>query len=90
MAPANPLDAFPYPGSAPAVHGVAVDPSDTEGLGFTTRALYVGAGGTLKVTFAGDASPVELTGLLAGVVYPFAVTQVWQTGTTASDIIALS
>jgi hypothetical protein len=50
--------------------------------------LYVGTGGTLKVTTAGG-DDVTFTGIVAGTFVPVQVVKVWATGTSASNIIAL-
>jgi hypothetical protein len=70
----------------PITNAVAVTPSDTEDLPFTTRQLFIGTAGNLKVT------------LLSGAVVTYSnvpvgdfvrrVTRVWSTGTTASNIVA--
>ena len=66
----------------------AVTKSDSEELTYVSRGLYIGTGGTLKVTFE-DGSVGEFTGILGGTVYPFAVRKVWATGTGSSGIVAL-
>lgn len=73
---------------SPATDGEAVTPSDTLDLSKVSRALYVGTGGTLKVTLA---SGTDLTfGAIAAGWHPLRVSRVWSTGTTASDIVAVS
>lgn len=74
-----------------------VTPSDTltipsvsteNGLGNNGCVLYVGTGGTLKVqTIGGD--EVTFTGILSGTFVPVQVLQVFATGTSAQNIIAL-
>jgi hypothetical protein len=53
-----------------------------------SRELYVGTGGDAVVTFA-SGERVTLRNLVSGSVYPFSITQVDTSGTTASDLIAL-
>ena len=53
-----------------------------------TRALYIGSAGNIKVKMA-SGNDATLTGLVAGSIYPFAVTYVYSTSTTASGIVAL-
>ena len=75
----------------------AVTPSDTvdipsvstqDGSGNNGCVLYVGTGGTLKVsTIGGD--EVTFTGIVSGTFVPVQVLRVWSTGTSASNIIAL-
>jgi hypothetical protein len=74
--------------SGPATHGFAVTPHDTNVLSETTRALYVGAAGTLAVVMASGAS-VTFSGLASGTVLPVRATKVMATGTTAADILGL-
>lgn len=52
------------------------------------RAIYVGTGGDATLTFA-NGTVVTFTELLSGAVYPFAITKVSTSGTTAANIIAL-
>lgn len=72
---------------APSGDLVSITPSD--GDSFTkTRALYVGGAGDLRVqTEAGQ--DVTIPSVKAGVMYPFIVTKVYATGTTASGIVAV-
>lgn len=72
---------FPmYPGGA-----VAVTPSDTVNL-TTPSVVYVGVGGSVKVTTAQN-DDVTFAGLIAGTVIPVQVIRVWSTGTTASSLV---
>tara|TARA_R110000868_G_scaffold58385_2_gene180294 strand:- start:1218 stop:1484 length:267 start_codon:yes stop_codon:yes gene_type:complete len=75
----------------------AVAPSDTldipsvstqDGTGNNGCVLYVGVGGDVKVTTAGG-DTVVFTGLLAGMFVPVQVLRVWNTDTTATNIVAL-
>lgn len=74
--------------TAPARAAAAITPSDSLPLEQTTRAIYVGQTGTLRVRMASD-EVVTFAGLLAGVVYPFRVVQVMATGTTAGGLVGL-
>lgn len=75
--------------TSPAYHAQPVTPSDTTVLERTSRAVYVGMAGSLKVEMAsGDV--VILNSVLAGSVYPLRVRRVYATGTTAADIVSLS
>lgn len=76
----------PIESNAPAQHGAAVTPHDTNNLSRTTRGLWVGGEGSLKVLMVGDDSPVTL--VAAQGWFPLAVVRVYSTGTTASEIIA--
>jgi hypothetical protein len=75
--------------TSPARNAAAVTPNDGADLAVAARALYIGAGsGGLKVTMQGG-QDVTFAGLSVGVLYPFSVTRVWATGTTASSIVAI-
>jgi hypothetical protein len=57
--------------------------------GGLTRAIFIGGGGTLKVTMA-DGNTVTFTSLTTAYpVFPIRVIRVWSTGTTATNIVAL-
>ncbi len=74
--------------SSPASAGFTVTPSDATPLPSTSRALYVGSGGTLAVRMlSGD--DLSFAGLAAGTFLPIRVNQVLATGTTAGSIVAL-
>lgn len=53
-----------------------------------TRKLFIGGAGTLKVTMA-SGKTLTFTGVLAGSYLDLAVTKVFKTGTTATNIVAL-
>lgn len=71
---------------------VAVDTSSTDfdctvlGLGFARR-LYVGGAGDVKVTFLGG-GVVTYKSKPQGSFVDGAITKVWKTGTSATDLIA--
>lgn len=66
---------------------VAVTPSDTVDLpNGVTRAIMVGADGSLAVTYANGTS--DTIYLIAGVVHPIQVLRVKSTGTTATGVKA--
>ena len=65
---------------------VAVTPDDTERLA-ATKGLYVGGVGDLSVVFEQGTADVVFTGVEG--FLPFKVTRINDTGTTATDIIAL-
>lgn len=80
-----------------AGRAAAVTPSDTvdipsvstqDGSGNNGCVLYVGTGGTLKVTTIGG-DEVTFTGIVSGTFVPVQVLRVWATGTSASNIVAL-
>jgi hypothetical protein len=72
----------------PSWNAVEVTPDDDADLSRAPcQALYIGTGGNLKVTRAGG-GVVTYVGVLGGTILPFRVDRVWETGTTASDIVA--
>lgn len=76
--------------SNPARSATAITPSDSAQLARLSRAILVGGAGDLAVLFADDTTPVTLKGLVAGSILPLRVQKVLSTGTTATNIVALS
>ena len=74
---------------SPAFSAFAVTPHDTNDLAYTTRGLYVGVSGDVKVDMAGSGTAVVFTALAAGVVHPLRVTRVYDTDTDATNIVAV-
>jgi len=74
--------------NAPASYAFVVTPVDSADLDHTTRGLFIGSAGNLKATLQGGVT-VTFSGLLAGAVYPFAVTKIFSGSTTASSIVGL-
>lgn len=81
--------AFRTANATVSAHGAAdVTLSDTAEIPMT-RALYVGTGGSIKVTMV-DGQAVTFTNVPSGSILPIQVIKVWSTGTTsASAILAL-
>lgn len=75
--------------NSPATSAVAVTKSDSTILTQTSRALYVGSTGDVAVTMEGG-DTVTFATVPAGAILPIRVTQVLSTGTSASNIVALS
>jgi hypothetical protein len=75
-------------GDNPAENGFAVTPNDSTDLTATTRALFVGGAGNLRITTSGG-DTFTMTGVLAGSLIPVRVVRVLSTGTTATNIAAL-
>lgn len=67
----------------------AITPSDVTIFQQPTRGIYIGGAGNITVDMADGGSSVLFVGLMAGVVYPFQVTRVYATGTTATSIVGL-
>jgi len=72
----------PYPRALP------VTPSDATNLPVVAQSLYVGGAGSISVVTAGG-DQVTFASVPAGTVLPVAVRRVRQTGTTATNILAL-
>ena len=72
---------------SPAYHATSVVPNDTTDLPMTSRALYVGGAGDLRVTMAGGET-LSFRNAAAGLL-PVRVARVHATGTNATDIVAL-
>lgn len=74
--------------SAPALDAAAITPSDAASLPDPVRAIYVGAGGNLRVRML-SGEIVTFAGVLGGAVYPLRVAQVLATGTSATGLVGL-
>lgn len=73
---------------SPAVTGFDITPHDSQDLPERTRAIYIGDGGDLTLTFA-DGAPLSFINLAAGTVLPVRATSVKATGTSAANLIGL-
>lgn len=73
--------------SDPAYDGAVVTPSDTGSLG-SVRGLFIGGEGNVRVlTSAG--TDLTFTGVPAGFILPIQCSRVYNTSTTATNIVAL-
>ncbi|MEL7470003.1 MAG: hypothetical protein AAFN27_16235 [Pseudomonadota bacterium] len=72
---------------SPGYDAISVTPSDSNDLTFTSRALYVGVSGDVRVLTAGG-SAVTFTNVAEGLL-PMRVSRVLSSGTTAADIVAI-
>ena len=75
--------------SGPAWRLQAVTPHDTNELAYLPKAIYVGGAGDLSLIGGGDTAPVVLAAVPAGSIIPVRAKIVRNTGTTATDIVAL-
>jgi hypothetical protein len=73
---------------SPAKAAFSVTPNDSTDLAISSRGVYVGASGDLKVDMVGGGT-VTFVGLAAGVVHPLRVKRIYSTGTTATGIIGV-
>jgi hypothetical protein len=72
---------------SPASHVFQVTPDDTTDLPVASRALNVATDGLVRVTTVGGET--ASVAVVAGVPFPIRCVRVWQTGTTATGIVAL-
>lgn len=72
---------------SPPSHLTVVTPSDTDDLATASRALNVRQSGFVCVTTIGGDKGVLF--IAAGCTFPVRVRRVWNTGTTATGIVAL-
>ena len=77
-----------YASAAPAQGAFNITPSDSANVTHTTRGIFCGGAGNLSVIMA-NGENAFFTGLLAGVVYPFCVTRVYSSGTSATNLVGL-
>lgn len=74
--------------SSPYARAEAITPNDSTDLTNSTRALWIGGAGNVKVdTVGGDT--VTLVGALVGTIIPIRAKRVYATGTTATNLVGL-
>ena len=86
------MDEFQYSSDSvthPARSVRPITPNDAVALSDLPKALFIGTGGNISLRGADDASPVLFVNLPNGSILPVRTAQVYQTGTTASDIVGL-
>ena len=72
-----------------ASDAVTITPDDSTDLAeIPTTGVYIGGDGDIKVDML-DGTATTFVALKAGVVYPFEITRVYATGTTATNIVVL-
>jgi hypothetical protein len=72
----------------PAEGAFTITFSDTVEVTRVPRSIYVTTSGTLRVKMvSGDT--VSFAGMVGGMVYPFRIRQVYQTGTTVAGVVGL-
>lgn len=86
---ADPFAGFGSAPSGPYKTGVAVTPSDADELAQVASALYIGGTGDVAVVMV-DGTSITLKSVPTGDVLPLRVRQVKATGTTATNIVALT
>lgn len=75
--------------SNPARGLAPVVPADGAELAKIPKALFVGSGGDLRLRCIEDDAPVTLKNVGNGQILPVRAVQVYATGTSATDIVAL-
>jgi hypothetical protein len=87
-AASGPSAFHPETGMMPGYEGVAISPSDANNLAHAIRALYIGVAGNVKlVTSRG--TTLEFIGLQAGSVLPMQAIKIFNTSTTATNLIGI-
>ncbi len=83
----DPFDTYVTSLEAPAAGAFAITPNDADPLPETTRAIYVGVGGTLRVEMKWGGA-ISFLNLADGALLPIRATKVLS-ATTASAIVGL-
>ena len=78
-------DRVPLTPEAPAIGAYVINygSGDQDLSTIRVRGIYISTAGTLKVDWK-NGTTSTLAGLAAGVVYPFAITKIYQTGSSAA------
>lgn len=82
------FDGFRSGLESPATHIASISPSDSTDLAQASRALNVATSGTVRLTTVGGTTDTVF--IAAGVAFPVRATRVWNAGTTATGIVALT
>lgn len=72
---------------SPAAYLEAVTPNDAVDLPHASRGINVSTSGTVRATTVGGTT--ETVFVAAGGAFPLRATRIWQTGTTATDVVAM-
>lgn len=72
----------------PAKAAFHITPDDAGNIQ-ATRAVYIGGDGNMRVTMK-NGGVVNFVGVTAGSMYPISIIRVWDTGTSATNIVGLS
>ena len=84
----DPYDTHSHGLESPVTRAQSIVPNDADDIAIASRALNMAQAGIVWVT--------TMTGMVAdiyiasGIPFPIRVTRIWATGTTATDIVALS
>ena len=74
--------------ASPARNALVLAPHDTNDLATSSRSLYIGTTGNVKVDMVGGETAVLFTAVPVGIL-PIRVSRVYATDTTASTIVSL-
>ncbi|SMP00073.1 hypothetical protein SAMN06265173_1703 [Thalassovita litoralis] len=84
----DPITHYTPDSSSPAGDFFSVTPDDDTDLSIYCRALYIGTTGDLALISVGGTT-VTFRNVAAGSILPVRASRVLDTGTTATDIVAL-
>ena len=73
---------------SPAKDAFAISGNDSTDLANSTRSIYVGGSGNIKLTTI-DGSTVTFNGAIAGSILPIRAKRIFSTGTTPTNLIGL-
>ena len=74
----------------PATAAIAVTPHDTNELAEYSRGIYLGVGGDVTVVMSNGGTAVLFKNLAGGIIHPIRAKIIKSTGTTATNIVAVS
>ena len=73
----------------PATFGFVINPSDDSFLEELTRGIWVGGSGNI-ILMLSSGRVIPLVGVVAGTLIPVKAKKVYATGTTATNLVAMS
>ena len=73
---------------SPARNALVITPDDNNDLAKSSRAVYIGTSGDLKVDMVGGNTAVVFTALPVGIM-PIRVSRIYSTDTPADNIVSL-
>ena len=87
----DPFANFPSTLSAPAGNSfdASAAASDTADLPQFTRAIYVGAGGDIRLQLVNDSAPLTWKAVPQGTILDVRARRIYATGTTATTLIGV-
>ncbi len=76
--------------SDPARSARVAVPQDAAMLPIVPKAVFVGSGGDVKLRCIDDEAPVLFRNVPSGTILPLRAAELWQSDTTAGDLVLLS